>query len=177
MMSPFSNESVQQMSFSLRVAIADDDPAIRESLQQMLGNLGHEVVAVAENGQSLINQCAEKEPDAVITGTLTPEMYGSDAAAVIYTSRPIPIILYSGHCEPDLVLNAEHKHVFMYLVKPICQEHLLAALKECQECRCTESNELAEGDETKVLVGPAPGSFGNVSCREHSRPPYRQLPR
>lgn len=165
------------MSFSLRVAIADDDPAMRESLQQMLCDLGHEVIAVADNGESLIEQCAMTEPDVVITGTLTPKMYGSEAAGVVYKSQPIPIILYSGHCEPDLVRNAEHKHVFMYLVKPICQEHLQAALKECHECHCAESNEPADGDEKKVAVGPASGSFASMSYREHSRPPYRQLPR
>ena len=159
------------MSFSLRVAIADDDLGMRESLQQMLCNLGHEVVAVAENGESLINQCAMTEPDVVVTGTLTPEMYGSDAAAVVYKNRPIPIILYSSHCEPDLVLNAEHKHVFMYLVKPICQEHLQAALKECHS---TESNEPSEGDEQKVPVGPTSESFRSAPYREPSRPPYRQ---
>ena len=165
------------MSFSLRVAIADDDPGMRESLQQMLCELGHEVVAVAENGESLINKCAMTEPDVVVTGTLTPEMYGSDAAAVVYKKRPIPIILYSAHCEPDLVLNAEHKHVFMYLVKPICEEHLQAALKECHKCRSSESDEPSEGDEKKVPVGPASGSFDSAPYREHSRPPYRQLPR
>jgi len=76
-----------------------------------------------------------------------------------------------------LVLNAEHKHVFMYLVKPICQEHLQAALKACQECHCTESNEPSEGDEKMVFIGPASESFGRAPYREHSRPPYRQLPR
>jgi DNA-binding NtrC family response regulator len=162
------------MSFSLRVAIADDDPGMRESLRQMLCNLGHEVVAVAENGESLIHQCAMAQPDVVITGTLTPEMRGSDAAAVVYDSLPIPIILYSHHCEPDRVLNAEHKHVFMFLVKPIHQEHLQAALKECHR---SESNESSEGDENKVPVSPALGSFGSAPYREHSRPPYRQLPR
>jgi DNA-binding NtrC family response regulator len=161
------------MSFSLRVAIADDDRGMRESLQQMLCNLGHEVVAVAENGESLINECALTEPDVAITGTLTPQMNGSDAAAVVYESRPIPIILFSGHCEPE-VLNAEHKHVFMYLVKPICQEHLQAALKECH---CMESNEPSEDEEEKVSAGPVSGSFGRAPYREHSRPPYRQLPR
>ncbi len=165
------------MSFSLRVAIADDDPAMRESLQQMLCDLGHEVVAVADNGESLIEQCAMTEPDVVITGTLTPKMYGSEAAEVVYKSQPVPIILYSGHCEPDLVLNAEHKHVFMYLVKPICQEHLQAALKECEKCHCRESNEPSEEDEQMVLVGPGSRSSGSAPYRERSRPPYRQLPR
>ena len=131
------------MNSSLRVAVADDDRKMCELLQEMLRNLGHEVVAVAENGDSLIQQCAVAQPDVVITGTLTPQMRGADAAAVIYNDRPIPIILYSKYCDPDLVINAEHKHVFMYLVKPISQEHLEAALKDCHrhesvECQETE---------------------------------------
>jgi DNA-binding NtrC family response regulator len=163
------------MSFSLRVVIADDDPGIRESLRQTLCDLGHQVVAVAETGESLINQCAKANPDVVITGTLTPQLYGSDAAAVVYKNRPIPIILYSGHCEPELVRNAEHHHVFMYLVKPICPEDLKAALENC--C-CAESNEPPQGDETTVPDRlAAPGSFGNVPYREHCCFPDRQARR
>jgi len=165
------------MSIALRVAIADDDPEMRASLQQMLGKLGHDVVAVAEDGESLIDQCARSAPDVVITGTLTSQMYGSDAAAVVYENRPIPILLYSSHCEPDLVRKAEHKHVFMYLAKPICEEHLQAALKECEKCDCRESKELSEENKKMVLVAPASRSFGSAPYREHSRPPYRQLPR
>ena len=37
------------------IAIADNDPGALTSLAKMLGNLGHEVVAVAENGESLVN--------------------------------------------------------------------------------------------------------------------------
>ena len=159
---------------SLRVAIADDDRGMCESLQRMLSNLGHDVVAVADNGQSLVNQCATTAPDVVITGTLTPEMYGADAAEAIYKSRPIPVILYSGHCEPALVINAEHKHVFTYLVKPICQEHLETALKECL---CTEPSEPTEGDWRMVPVGPASESFDSASHHELSRPAYRRRPR
>ena len=135
------------------------------------------MVAVAENGESLIKQCAMTQPDVVITGTLTPKMYGSEAAGVVYKSQPIPIILYSGHCEPDLVRNAEHNHVFMYLVKPIRQEHLQAALKECQQCHLRESNEPSQEDEQMVLVGPRSWSSGSAPYRERSRPPYQQLPR
>jgi len=161
------------MSSSLRIAIADDEPGTRESLQQMLSDLGHKVIAVAENGESLIEQCAMTEPDVVITGTLTPKMHGSDAAATIYNRRPIPIILYSGHCEPELVINAEHKHVFMYLAKPICQEYLQAALKECR----AELIEPEEGDAKTIAVGASSRASTSALYREHHRPPYRQLPR
>ncbi len=108
---------------SLRVAIADDDRWTRRFLQQMLEKLGHEVVAVAEDGQSLIKQCCAVRPDVVITDNLMPDMHGVDAAAVIYQRRAIPIILLSGYCDRDLVLDAEQKHVLLYLVKPISQPH------------------------------------------------------
>ena len=46
------------------------------------------MVAVAENGETLIEQCAMTQPDVVITGTLTPKMYGSEAAEAVYKSQP-----------------------------------------------------------------------------------------
>lgn len=164
------------MAASLRVAVADDDYRMRELVQQMLHNLGHEVVAVAETGESLVKQCEIAQPDVVITGTLTPEMRGAAAAAVIYKRRPMPIILYSGHCDPDLVLNAEHKHVFMYLAKPISQECLETALKDCRRQELYAPSGDIEGD-TEVFVGPSAEASGGAPCREPSRPPYRQLPR
>ena len=148
------------MSFSLRVAIADDDPGTLTSLTKMLGNLGHEVVAVAENGESLVNKCAATEPDVVITGPLSPEMTGRDAAAAVYTGRPIPILLCSRHCEPHLVLDAEHKHVFMYLVKPLRQEYLQVALTECRRWGSTET---PEGEEKELSLSPVP-RFSGAGC-------------
>jgi len=166
-------ESIKTMSCSsLRVALADADSRMRQLLQQMLRNLGYEVVAVAENGASLIKQCVSVKPDVVITGTLTPDVYGADAAAAIYQSRRIPIILYSDDCDRDSVLNAEHKHVFMYLVKPLRQEYLKVAL---EGCRCQESRGLSGdnyGDEDTVFVGTYPGYSGAAQYRGPSRPPY-----
>jgi DNA-binding NarL/FixJ family response regulator len=162
------------MSFSLRIAIADNDPGTLASLTKMVGNLGHEVVAVAENGESLVNKCAATEPDVVITGLLNPEMNGRDAAAAVYQGRPIPILLFSHHCEPDSVLDAEHKHVFMYLMKPLCQEYLQMALTEC---RHWGSAEPIQDEENYLTNSPASRISGARMYREHSRPPYHQWSR
>ena len=162
------------MSFSLRVAIADNDPGALTSLTKMLGNLGHEVVAVARNGESLVNKCAATEPDVVITGPLIPEMTGRDAAAAVYHERQIPILLCSHHCEPDLVLDAERKHVFMYLVKPLRQEYLQMALTECRRWELTET---LESEDNQLSLGPAPRFSGARMYREQSRPPYQQWSR
>ena len=165
-------DPTQAMSCSsLRVAVADADRRMRQLVQQMLRNLEYEVVAAAENGASLIKQCVSVNPDVVIAGTLTPDMNGADAAAIIFQLRPIPIILYSDDCDRDLVLNAEHKHVFMYLVKPLSQEYLKLALEGCW---CQESRGLSgdnDGDEDTVFVGTYPGYSGTTPYRGPSRPP------
>src|ERR1700680_3684152 len=126
------------LSLPLRVAIADDDRSMRELLQQILHNLGHQVVAVAENGRALIQQSAITQPDVIVTDNLMPDICGVDAAAIIYKRRPTRIILLSANCDRELVLNAEQNYVLMYLVKPISEPHLAAALARWQELRDQE---------------------------------------
>jgi two-component system, response regulator PdtaR len=117
----------------LRIAIADDDRSTRELLQALLSKLGHEVVVVADDGHSLIQKCAVTEPNLIITDNLMPGVTGVEAAAILYKQRPTPIILLSAHSDPELVIEAERKHVFMYLVKPLSEAHLTAALTRCRE--------------------------------------------
>ena len=88
---------------------------------------------VADTGEKLIKLCASAKPDIIITDNLMPDIDGADAAAIIYAERPTPIILLSGYCDRKLVLDAEQKHVLMYLVKPISDANLRAALARCRE--------------------------------------------
>ena len=117
---------------ALRVAVADDDRSMRELVVHMLDKQGHKVVAVADSGQALVEQCAGAQPDVIITDNLMPGLDGTDAAAIIYAQRPTPIILLSGYCDRNLVLDAERKHVLIYLVKPISDDNLRSALDRCR---------------------------------------------
>jgi two-component system, response regulator PdtaR len=74
------------MSQALRIAIADDEPDMRDYFQQVLPRLGHTVVAVAQNGRELVELCRTKNPDLVITDIKMPEMDGIDAASGPSTS-------------------------------------------------------------------------------------------
>ncbi len=112
------------MIASLRVAVADDEPDIRAYFQRILTHLGHQVVAVADNGRTLVEECRRTQPDLVITDIKMPELDGIDAALQIYHERPVPIILVSAHNEPELIERAEADHVMGYLVKPIKQADL-----------------------------------------------------
>lgn len=116
------------MSRSLRIVVADDEPDMRDWFQTMLPLLGHEVVAVAEDGRDLLEKCREARPDLVITDIKMPDMDGIDAASQIYRDGPIPVIIVSAYHDPGLIERAEADHIMAFLVKPIKQADLEPAI-------------------------------------------------
>jgi two-component system, response regulator PdtaR len=112
------------MSQSLRIAIADDEPDMRDYFQQVLPRLGHTVVAVAQNGRELVELCRSQNPDLVITDIKMPELDGIDAAIQLYQDKPVPVILVSAFNDAALIERAESDHIMGYLVKPIKQADL-----------------------------------------------------
>lgn len=116
------------MSDSLKVAIADDDLAARETIGEMLRALGHEVVFMGATGRELVEHCMRQRPDVVLTDIDMPDMDGLDAAMVIYEQSPAPVILLTGFCNSELIERAEENHVLGYLMKPATKSQVEAAI-------------------------------------------------
>lgn len=113
----------------LRIAVADDEPDMRDFFRDMLTQLGHEVVAVAENGGQLVEYCRKYEPDLVITDIEMPEMGGLQAVRQITSERTIPVILVTAHEEGEYVEQAlKEQQVLAYLIKPIKRADLQPAI-------------------------------------------------
>jgi response regulator NasT len=112
------------MTKPLRIAIADDEPDMRDYFAKILPLLGHKVVVSASNGAELVDQCREAAPDLIITDIKMPDMDGIDAAVRLYQQRPVPVILVSAYHDPALIRRAEADHIMGYLVKPIKQADL-----------------------------------------------------
>lgn len=146
------------MKKKLRVALADDEPDMREFLKGALGRLGHEVTIVAETGHDLVARCREARPDLVITDIKMPDMDGLRAAREIYRDEPIPIIVVSAHQDPEFVARAEENHIAAYLVKPIKAAHLgptiaivMKRFEEFEELRKDASNLRQALDDRKII--------------------------
>lgn len=113
----------------LRIAVADDEAEMREWFEEMLTELGHEVVAVAENGQQLLDACFEQSPNLVITDIKMPEMDGLEVSDALRSQKPTPIIIVSAFHDQELIERALQDHVLAYLVKPIKQADLATAIR------------------------------------------------
>jgi len=112
------------MTAALSIAVADDEPRMRDYYCSTLPLLGHRVVVVAQDGREMVERCRNTRPDLIITDIKMPDMDGIDAATQIYLEKPIPVILVSAYHDPELIARAEADHILGYLVKPIKQSDL-----------------------------------------------------
>ncbi len=157
------------MNRSLRIAVADDEPRMREYFQKILPRLGHEVVAAAATGSELVEQCRAQRPDLIITDINMPEMDGIEATNLIYSDEPVPVILVSAHHDEALVLRAETAHIMSYLIKPIKQADLVPAItiamkrfEEAQVLR-DETASLKQSLEERKVIEKAKGVLMRVA--------------
>ncbi len=151
------------MNRSLRIIVADDERDTRDFFQEFLSLLGHQVLATAQTGRHLVEQCRLLHPDLVITDIKMPDMDGIDAAGEIYKDAPIPVILVSTYHNRELIERAAINHVLAYLVKPIKETELEPAIgiamkrfEEFQALR-QEADDLRQALEDRKVIERAKG--------------------
>ena len=76
---------------ALRIAVADDEPDVRDYFRRILPRLGHQVVAVAQTGRELVEQCRAARPDVVMPTSRVPDLGGIEAAVAIGRDGPVPL--------------------------------------------------------------------------------------
>jgi response regulator NasT len=151
------------MAEPIRIAVADDEPDMRDYFRKILPRLGYAVTFVAQNGRELLDHCRTHHPDLVITDIKMPDMDGIDAAVAIYQDRPTPVILVSAFHDPDLIKRAKADHIMAYLVKPIKQADLqpviglaMRRFEQFQALR-QEATDLRQALEDRKIIERAKG--------------------
>jgi two-component system response regulator MprA len=112
-----------------RILIAEDDDAVRRSVERALKFEGYSVTAV-ENGERALVEAAQAPPDALVLDIMMPVL---DGMAVCRKLRA------AGDSTPILMLTAKHELADRvagldagaddYLVKPFALEELLARIR------------------------------------------------
>ncbi|WP_425259876.1 LytR/AlgR family response regulator transcription factor [Rubrivivax sp. RP6-9] len=119
------------MSVVRTALIADDEPLLRERLQQHLAQLwpALQVVAQARNGREAIEQFDALEPDIVFLDVHMPGLNGIDAARAI--ARRAHIVFVTAY-EQYAVQAFEHG-ALDYLVKPFDEARLAETVRRLQD--------------------------------------------
>jgi AmiR/NasT family two-component response regulator len=162
----------------LKILIADDESLIRMGLKTMLTGLGHEVLTAAD-GHEALSLFHARMPDLAILDIRMPFTDGLAAARAMYRHRPVPILILTAFGEQDLIESAAALPVQGYLIKPVDERDLAAAI-EVAVSRFAESQTLARetaelrGDlESRKLVERAKGRLMQQGKTEEQA--YREI--
>jgi AmiR/NasT family two-component response regulator len=112
----------------LKILIADDESLIRMGLKTILTTLGHEVLTAAD-GHEALNLFHSRTPDMAILDIRMPFTDGLAAAQAMYRHRPIPILILTAFGEQDLIESAAALPIQGYLIKPVDERDLTAAIE------------------------------------------------
>jgi AmiR/NasT family two-component response regulator len=117
---------------TLRVLVAEDDDAARETLVDLLGALGYLVVAEVSSGPEAVHHAAQLTPDAVLLDVHMPGgPSGLDAAHAITQQSPgVAVVLFTG--DATLSLSADdalRSSAVALLPKPVPPATLDATLR------------------------------------------------
>ena len=82
----------------MRILLVDDDENVRRSIQQMLIDIGHEVVEASSGSEALARIAQDDGFDMMVTDYLMPLMTGIDLIKKARRTRPtMPVVIVSGY--------------------------------------------------------------------------------
>jgi CheY-like chemotaxis protein len=112
----------------VKVLIADDDRLVRTMLTDLLGELGHQVVA-AENGADAVALCRREAPEFVVLDLLMPRLSGLDALrAMRRAGCTAPAVLLTAISDPSFREMEGADEIRVRLDKPVTRRSLERAL-------------------------------------------------
>ncbi len=124
------------MKKPLRIFLVDDEiPALnrlKDLLADCMDAFPHEIAGTAANGMTALAQLAETHADVVILDIQMPQMSGIEVARRLLSLAHPPLVIFATAFE-DYGVAAFDVRAVDYLLKPIRQERLLAALHRVEE--------------------------------------------
>jgi len=114
-----------------RCVIADDHPAILDAVSRYLADVDDvEIVAQAQDGDEALRLIAEHAPDVAIVDIRMPGVGGIDIALKLSDEESMTaVILYTGHGERSLLLEALDAGARGFLVKEAPLDDLARAIR------------------------------------------------
>ena len=145
------------MTANNTVWVVDDERSIRWVLDKALTQQGLKVICF-EDGQSLLTNLQQTQPDVIISDIRMPGIDGLDLLAQITSLWPdLPVIIMTAHSDLDSAVSSIRGGAFEYLPKPFEVDEAIAivqrAIRQRQEEKPIETPKLVINSE---IIGKAP---------------------
>ena len=111
------------------ILVVEDEISVSMELEEMLVENGYQVQGVVDSGEKAIDMAGRLEPDFILMDIgLSGRLDGIEAAAKIRSRFNIPSVFLTGHGEKELVDRAVKTQPLGYIMKPLNEHQILAAV-------------------------------------------------
>lgn len=115
------------------ILVVDDEPDIRQLLQEILEDEGYQV-AVAENASAARKLRAERIPDLILLDIWMPDEDGITLLKDwLQDNQLCPVIMMSGHATVETAVEATRLGAYDFLEKPLSLAKLLVTVERALE--------------------------------------------
>lgn len=113
-----------------KLFIVEDEAIIAMDLAEQLEELGYQVVGIAHDGESALDQLTQLDPDLILMDiVLGSGMDGIDVSEQILQTRNLPIIFLTAFSDPETVGRAAKTTPYGYITKPYKLPELQATIE------------------------------------------------
>lgn len=141
------------------ILIADDEPAIRRTLELHLSEEGYRVLTAAE-GRSAAEQAVTQEVDLVLLDLRLPGLDGFEVLRSIKERRPeLPVVMITAYDDMATAIEAIRLGAMDHLGKPVDLDHLDEVIEKIFEMSVLSHNGITLSDspepafEPNIMVG------------------------
>lgn len=131
----FKSIVLNQLFFTMRILIVEDDPMMQLGLEQVLSEWPEMIlVGMAEDGYIGLEMALEQKPDLVLMDIGLPRMDGIEATQKIKAARPeIRVVMLTSHIARSEVVAALASGADAYCIKGASIERMQAAIQAAYE--------------------------------------------
>jgi DNA-binding response OmpR family regulator len=146
-----------------RILVVEDESIIAEDLRARIERFGYEVSGTASTGDEALRLAAASPPDLVLIDVvLRGPMDGIEAAGRIRAQSGAPIVFLTAWTDADVLSRAMSVMPYGYLVKPVEDRALKAAL-EIAIHKAGAEKRLAMADRYEAVGRLAAGVAHNIN--------------
>lgn len=149
------------MSQSGKVYVVDDDPAMRDSLDFLLGSAGFSV-QLFDSAQTFLNELPGMKAGCVVTDIRMPGIDGIELLRQLNSAsgvRKLPVIVMTGHGDVPLAVEAMKLGALDFLEKPFEDDRLISMIE-------TALSWNDSGSKSDTITAQIVARVGSLSQRE-----------
>ncbi len=110
------------------IAVVDDEEPVRTAFRRLIRSVGHDVETYS-SGTEFLASVRDHEPDCLLLDLHMPGLDGLEVQARLGLAEArIPVVIITGHDQPETRSRALAAGAAAYLQKPVDEETLFAAI-------------------------------------------------